>query len=412
VPVSTDDCHPALVRLITAGLLLGLLGLLAPSPSYAVPRAVAVPGISGCSTSGELEVCVSSPPTEGHSDAAVINRLRRLFQAASAGDALRVAMFRWEIAQAADDLLAAQQRGARVEIVADHDVVTNRVGRSLLRKVERRDTRRDNVVVCRGACLPWRAPGPAPGGQDVNHLKVVLADLGGERSLTSTSSNLARRQFHQYNSLVRITDERLYAFGLEWWKRLRRQSLRADGETWDDRDKYFAGPPAASIHPRRADLVVSTLRRVRCAPGMRQVDVMVAVIQRHDVRRQLGLLHRNGCRVRVVVDRESIENWMQARVRLADGTVIDLPNKQVRTVSNHDKVYAIHARLGGRERWVVLTGTSNTTCGGLLYNDEIMFRIGGEWVQHRYAAHFRDAFARAHQSPTPRAVPTLGHCRA
>lgn len=404
-------CHPALVRVVLAVLFLALLPLPAAAPAYSVRRELSVPGVSGCSSNGDLEVCFSSPPTEGHTDAAVINRLRRLFAAAGPGDALRVAMFRWEIAKAADDLLAAQKRGARVEVVADHDVVTNRVGRSLLAKLERRDNTRDNVVVCRGACLPWRAPGPAPGGQDVNHLKVVLADLGGERSVTSTSSNLARRQYHQYNSLVRVTDERLYSFALEWWARLRKQSLRANGTTWDDSDKLFSGPPAASVHPRKADLVISTLRRVRCAPGMNQVDVMVAVIQRPDVRRQLGLLHRAGCRVRVVVDRESIENWIQARVRLADGSYVDLPNQLVRTVSNHDKVYTIHARLGGHERWVVVTGTSNTTCGGLLYNDEIMLRLGGEWVQHRYAAHFRDAFARAHQSAHPRAVPKLAGCR-
>lgn len=384
--------------------------LLVPGAPTGALSAERVPGVSGCSSQGRLEVCFSSPPTEGRSDAAVINRLRRLFQAAGPGDSLRIAMFRWEIAKAADDLLAAQRRGARVEVVADHDVVTNRVGRSLLRRIERRDDGRDNVVVCRGACLPWRASGPAPGGQDVNHLKVVLADLGGERSVTTTSSNLAKRQYHQYNSLLRVTDDALYDYAMEWWSRLRKQSLRVDGHTWDDGDKADPGPPAVSLYPRRADVVISTLRRVRCAPGMRQVDVMVAVIQRHDVRRQLGLLHREGCRVRVVVDRESIENWIQARVRLPDGSYVDLPNPLVRTVSNHDKAFTIHARVGGRERWLVLTGTSNTTCGGLLYNDEIMLRVGGEWVHHRYAAHFRDAFARAHQSPNPKAVPKLKPC--
>lgn len=377
-----------------------------------MPREVAVPGVSGCASRGGLEVCFSSPPTEGRSDAAVINRLRRLFQAAGPGDALRIGMFRWEIAQAADDLLAAQARGVRVELVADHDVLTNRVGRRLLRQLERRDRGRNNVMVCRGACLPWRAPGPAPGGQDVNHLKVVLASIGGERSLTTTSSNLARRQYHQYNSLIRVTDDRLYDYALRWWARLKKQSLRVHGSRWDDADKTYAGPPAAVVHPNRRDLVLSTLKRVRCAPGMRQVDVMVAVIQRPDVRRQLGLLHRSGCLVRVVVDRESIENWIQARVRLPDGSRIDLPNARVRTVSNHDKAITIHARLRGRERWLVVTGTSNTTCGGLLYNDEIMLRVGGEWVHHRYAAHFRDAYARAHQSPHPQAVPKLKPCRA
>lgn len=401
------------MRLVIVTLAL-LLGVLLPGASGAVAAPVpdrAVPGVSGCTSEADLEVCFSSPPTQGRRDAAVINRLRGLFQEAGQGDVLRIGMFRWEIGAAADDLLAAQRRGARVEVVADRDVMTNRVGTRLLRRLERRDRGRDNVVVCRGACLPWRAAGPAPGGQDVNHLKVVLADLDGERSVTSTSSNLATRQYHQYNSLLRITDDKLYDFTLRWWARLKKQSLRAHGTTWNDGAKAHSGSVRALVHPNRRDLVLSTLRRVRCAAGMRQVDVMVAVIQRPEIRRALGLLHRQGCRVRVVVDRESIENWLQARVRLADGSVIDLPDKRVRTVSQHDKALTLHVRLGGKERWLVVTGTSNTTCGGLLYNDEIMFRLSGAWVHHRYAAHFRDAFARAHQSPHPRAVPKLRGCR-
>jgi phosphatidylserine/phosphatidylglycerophosphate/cardiolipin synthase-like enzyme len=114
--------------------------------------------------------------------------------------------------------------------------------------------------------------------------------------------------------------------------------------------------------------------------------------------------------VRVVVDRELVENWLQARVRLGDGSRVDLPNHRVRTVSNHDKVITIHARVGGEERWIVVTGTSNTTCGGLRYNDEVMVRLTGKWLYRRYAAHVADAFARAHQSPHPRQVPTQKHC--
>lgn len=394
--------------------MVGLLALLATavlSPPTSVGAVQAgPPGVSGCAADGRLEICFSSPPTRHRTDPAVINRLRALFAAAGAGDQLRIAMFRWDIAKAADDLLAAQGRGALVEIVADHDVLTNRVGRRLLREVERRDPGRDNVVVCAGACLPWRAKGPAPAAQDVNHLKLVLSDLSGEQSVTVTSSNLAQQQYHQYNSLIRVTDRGVYAFYLDYFHRLRQQSLRVDGETWDDRDKVYTGSPTVVVYPRRTDLVLSTLKQIRCAKGMRQVDVMVAVVQRYDVRRSLGLLQRAGCRVRIVVDRERVENWLQARVRLRDGSTINLADALVRTASIHDKTISIHARLGGRERWLVLTGTSNSTCGGLLYNDEVMMRFGGRWAFHQYAAHFADAFARAHQSPDPGQVPAQKHC--
>jgi len=82
----------------------------------------------------------------------------------------------------------------------------------------------------------------------------------------------------------------------------------------------------------------------------------------------------------------------------------------VRTIIAHDKVYAIHAKVHGKERYLVLTGTSNTTCGGLLYNDEMMLRLDGKWAFKTYVAHVSDAFKHAHQS-RENAVPVQAHCR-
>ena len=46
-----------------------------------------------------------------------------------------------------------------------------------------------------------------------------------------------------------------------------------------------------------------------------------------------------------------------------------------------------------------MTGTSNTTCGGLLYNDEVMLRVvDNRWLHDQYLAHFDDAYAHARQS--------------
>lgn len=358
----------------------------------------------GCRSQGELEVCFSSP-LPPHGDRAVIDRMRRLFRSAGDGDALRIAMFRWEIGGAADELVAAQRRGAHVSIVADHDVRTNRVGRRLLGRIERGERPGDNVVVCRGACLPWRAPGPPPGGQNVNHLKLILADIDGTRSVVSTSSNIVPLQYHQWNSLVRVTDRSLYSFELAHFRRLKAQSNKG----WNDADKVDSGNPTAYVYPNRKDLVAKVLHRVRCAPGMRRIDVLVAVIQRRDVRRALGRLDRSGCKVRIVVGRESIENWLQAPVSGPGGW--DIPDNRVRTIALHDKVYAIHARLGGKEAFVVLTGTSNTTCGGWHYNDEVMLRLNGRWAFDRYGAHVADAYRHAHQSPNPHLVPALAPCR-
>jgi phosphatidylserine/phosphatidylglycerophosphate/cardiolipin synthase-like enzyme len=133
---------------------------------------------------------------------------------------------------------------------------------------------------------------------------------------------------------------------------------------------------------------------------------MFAVIQRADVRDQLARLSRSGCRVRIVTSRDTVENWLQRSLPAGD-----IPDRMVRTVLTHDKMLVADARFRGRATQLVVTGTSNTTCGGLLYNDEVMLRIvGNRWLHDQYLAHFDDAYARARQS-TSRIMPVMKPCR-
>ena len=107
--------------------------------------------------------------------------------------------------------------------------------------------------------------------------------------------------------------------------------------------------------------------------------------------------------------RDLIENWIQRPFQIAGGATVDIADANVRTIVAHDKVYAIHAMIKGKERYVVLTGTSNTTCGGLLYNDEMMVRLDGKWAFNTYNSHVLDAFKPAHQSRES-ASPVQAHC--
>ncbi len=365
---------------------------------------------SGCNANGAYEICFSSPAAKGGKDAAVVKHFVDIFGAAGAGDSLRIAMFRWDIPATTTALVAAQKRGAHVEIVADADMTTKPAGRAVIAQIEAGDPMPGNVVVCKGACLPWAGSGPAPPSQDVNHLKLLLADIGGQKSVVTSSSNFEGRQYSQVNSLARTFDARFYAFGLEYFQRLRAQSWTVGGVTWTDKLKTFAGTPDAMVYPRKGgDLVVNTLKQVHCAKGMRSVDIMVAVIQRYDVRAQIGRLWNEGCKMRIVTTRDLIENWLQAPFKLPDGRTVDIANDVVRTIIAHDKVYAIHAKVNGKERYLTLTGTSNTTCGGLLYNDEMMLRLDGAWAYKTYLAHVVDAFKHAHQSRVS-AVPVQARC--
>ena len=391
----------------TTTLAAGLLGLAALTASTTSTAAgpTAAAGASGCSARDGIEVCFTSPPTVP-SDPTVLGRASTLFDAAGPGDTIRVAMFRWDIKPPTDALLAAQRRGAVVHLVGDDDLRLNRHGRRLITGLEEQDPERTNVTICDGACLPWRAPGPYPDSQDVQHLKLYLTEIGGVQSFITSSANLEDRQYRQYNSLLKIDDPGLYAFGLEYFARLQGQSNKATGRRWDDRSKvYSSGPVTAAVYPNRSDLLLSTLRDLSCPRGSR-VSAMFAVIQRDDVRRQLARLSDAGCRVRIVTSRDTVENWLESPQPTGD-----VPDALVRTVLTHDKMLVAHARFRGRVTDLVVTGTSNTTCGGLLYNDEVMVRVlGDRWLHDQYLAHFDDAYSHAVQGRT-RVMPVMRPCR-
>jgi phosphatidylserine/phosphatidylglycerophosphate/cardiolipin synthase-like enzyme len=379
-------------------------------PAMALPAGTsAKTKISGCNTSAAYEVCFSSPATHRGSDPFVVRHFIDIFNSAGEGDSLRIAMFRWDIPATTKALVAAQKRGAHVEIVADADMTTKQAGKQVISQIESGDPMPANVVVCKGACLPWAGGGPAPPSQDVNHLKYLLADIGGKKSLVTSSSNFEGRQYSQVNSMTRVYDDSFYAYGLQYFQRLRAQSWTVGGVTWSDKQKSFSGQPNAMVYPRHGDLVVNTLKSVHCAKGMNTVNIMIAVVQRYDVRTQIGRLAKEGCKLRIVTTRDLIENWLQAPFRLPDGRTVDIDNDKVRTIITHDKVYAIHAKIHGKERYAVVTGTSNTTCGGLLYNDEMMLRVDGKWAFKTYSAHVADAFKHAHQSRES-AIPVQAHC--
>src|SRR4029079_4743476 len=99
-------------------------------------------------------------------------------------------------------IVAAQKRGAHVEIVADHDMLTKPAGKSVIAQIENGAAMPRTVVVCEASCLPWAGSGPAPPSQNVNHLKFLLADIGGKKSGITSSSNFEGPQYSQVNSQI------------------------------------------------------------------------------------------------------------------------------------------------------------------------------------------------------------------
>lgn len=392
---------------MTRWLLVLVLGFSVAAPPARAAEADARSSASGCFTApgGETQVCFNDPRQGGSDDAVTRGLLQHVAQA-GAGDSIRISMFRWDYQPAAKAVIDAQRRGARVEIVADQDVRTKPAGRRVLEAIEAGEPGHRNVVVCRGSCLPWTGSGPAPPSQDINHLKLYLFDIEGVRSVAVTSSNLERRMHGQTNSMVRSTDPDLWRFHSEYFDRLQAQSWRG----WSERRRSVRGRSVrAHAYPRRRDPVVAVLDSVRCDARARHVDVLWAVIQRADVRRSLQELDRRGCRVRVVTTRDLIENWLEVRQKGRGGRVWDLPDGRVRTHLIHDKLVLVHARIGKSIRRLTITGNSNATCGGLGYNDELMWQLEGRWVHQTMQRHFDAVYRRAHHATTA-VVPVQARC--
>lgn len=390
-----------------AALVLGLSVVSLPSHAAPSHAGAARSATSGCfaAPDGATQICFNDP-RRGRPDDAVTRGLLEHVARAGAGDSIRISMFRWDYHPAARAVIDAQRRGARVEIVADHDVLTRPAGRRVLKAIEAGEPGHRNVVVCRGACMPWTGSGPPPPSQDINHHKLYLLDIAGVRSVAVTSSNLERRMHDQVNSMVRSADPDLWRFHDEYFDRLRARRWRG----WSARDRSVRGASVrAFAYPRRGDPVVDLLDSVRCDARARRVDVLWAVIQRADIRRSLQEIDRRGCRVRIVTTRDLIENWLEVRQKGRGGRVWDLPDGRVRTHLIHDKLVLVHARVGGSVKRVTITGNSNATCGGLAYNDEVMWQIEGRWVHETMQRHFDAVYRRAHQASTSQ-VPEQASC--
>ncbi len=158
----------------------------------------------------------------------------------------------------------------------------------------------------------------------------------------------------------------------------------------------------------RSDLLLSTLRDISCTRGARDVSAMIAVIQRADVRAQLARLSDPGAgcaiahlaRHRGELDADPRCPAATSRTRLVQH------RPDPRQDARRPREVPRHARPH-----LVVTGTSNTTCGGLLYNDEVMLRVvDNRWLHDQYARALRRRVRPRHQSRS-RVMPVMKPCR-
>lgn len=347
--------------------------------------------VSGCTSSGNYEVCFNDPAAHSGSDPLIENRLRELTQSAKSGDTIRGSMFNWTRAGLATDLVAAKNRGVDVKMVLDGQ--------------NKADGNAGYTVLVDGGVPVTSCPNSSGClGSNINHNKLFLFQLGGVKHSVLTSANLSKAQTGQYNNLIKITDPALYDYFLGYWNRENIRSWTYDGVTWKDDDKVGYGSATATkayVYPRTSDNLYGILSNVtKCSTdgnGDGNSDRKVWIAQslftkaRESVRNKLAALAKMGCDVRVVVADRETELWVQAA-----NSGGDLNDGKVGRVTNtHNKLVLIDAYYAGKWQDVVFTGSHNLTGTSLKENDEAMVRVADLFVFKQYRLYFDSLFAKA-----------------
>jgi phosphatidylserine/phosphatidylglycerophosphate/cardiolipin synthase-like enzyme len=359
-----------------AGLALGLAAACCAGAVAATPAAASTP--SGCHSNEHYEVCFTDPATTA-GGRIIEDRLGELVDSAHRGDTIRIALYNWSRAPLATKVVAAKQRGVSVKVVLDGQV--KRANKAAYRTLVAGKVPITNCANDRGGCL----------GTGINHDKLFLFDIGGAKSVVLTSFNDVDYQLRLYNNLIRIKgDGTLYSYYSKYWTRLHDQ-------TWygwsSDADRTVQGSLARGfVFPRKKDDPILTMlnKVTACNADHRSVFVAESAFRRSRsaLRHRLAALQKLGCDVRVVVQQQADEAWVQSPA----GGGLDLANTKVRHAKVHHKFIAIDAKYNGKWQRVVETGSHNLFLGSLRNSDEATVLVRSGFVFDQYSAHFRGVY--------------------
>ena len=359
----------------------------------------------------------TNPREHDGRDKTIHDEVVRLVDAAPAGSTIRGTIYSLSVQPVARALVAAEQRGVTVLVLADGDNATSSSPAvEILRQLH-------GVRFCSWAPAAYgsarRSGGACVSTSDAGDLHVKMFTFsettdpdGVPRSDVSWfgSANLTYATgSDQFNNAVTVYDDADLASGLnhyftDLWDRRRRP-----GDDYFDaasgRGRQVA--PSGTLHAspegaRQTDTVVSLLddltpdRRCEIRIGMSFVTAARPALLRFvtDARAR-------GCRVQMVVGSSGGAIRMPRDVhRTLTGAGVS-----IRRVSGlHDKYFAVHAKYGRTYQHRVYTGSQNWSGGALRSNDEIFVGLAPEvGAEHPlydgYAAHFGDAWAVGRPCP-------------
>lgn len=347
---------------------------------------------------------------------AIRTRLIDLTNAAVPGSTIKVAVYHvWE-ASVVNALVAAKDRGVRVQIVLDEssrsDRPTNTSYSTLAAALGTDKSKSSFVTLCPAnkSCL-----GDPKYGKSIMHNKFWLfSQVEGARDVvvqtTSNSTPSAHTKF--FNDALQLPNNpTMYDAYADYFADM----IRKDWRNWDYRTvsdglyKAYFFPRSGTVN--ETDTMYSVLNNVTCnykdAAGVaRHTNVRASIfkITRQQIADKLVSLKKAGCTVSIVyAETDSAKSqggtpgtWEALhksggptmRCFNDDRDPLRPGTKLVTPYIIHSKYLLIDGKYDGRQNKLSFTGSQNYTAPALRENDEAIVKVDDDSVHDAYRGHF------------------------
>ncbi|MFB9904767.1 phospholipase D-like domain-containing protein [Allokutzneria oryzae] len=323
---------------------------------------------------------------------AIVDHLRSLIRGAAAGSTINIALYHFNDPTVVTDLVAARDRGVRVQMVLDHMSSDKPAGADLIAKLGTDRSKPSWVALCtKGrACI-------GDLGTPIMHNKFFLfSDTSGAKNVVvQGSANLTPTNATKMwnNAVTLVGNTGLYNSYLNYFRDLVAQRKNNDyyrSDASGNAKTYFfprAGRSEASdtIYNMLDDNVACEGNTtVGTKTGRTIIRIAMWSFSRDDIARKLRELATKKCWVEVVyteLDAGSLDH-----LRGHDRIVLkQIPGDFV----VHSKYLLIEGTYAGKKnsKWVV-TGSHNYTNAALRENDEALLRLDSAAIHDQYRANF------------------------
>ncbi|MFD9890476.1 phosphatidylserine/phosphatidylglycerophosphate/cardiolipin synthase family protein [Amycolatopsis sp. NPDC059027] len=362
-------------RTRAAAALIGLLAL--------VGTLLSAPAASAAVSSG----AVFNNPTVPAQQRTIVDHLRSLIKGAAAGSSIHMAIYHFDDAAVAADLVAAKNRGVDVRVVLDYSDSTTGPSTTL------KNALGGKLTVCTkdAACIGSK-------GTPIMHNKFFLfSDTSGSKNVVvQASANLnAGNTTKLWNNAVTIVGNTgLYNGYVSYF-----DDLAAKHKTSDYYRTVSAGNTKAYFFPRagtdeQTDTIYNMLDdNVACEgntstgteTGRTIIRIAMWSFSRDDIARKLRQLADRKCWVEVVYT--TLDAGSRGHLAGHDRIKLYQISGQHEV---HSKYMLIEGTYAGQKdtKWV-MTGSHNYTNAALRENDEALLRVESNPIHDQYRANFR-----------------------